>query len=48
LSEAISIIACYLLSKREKSEMITLFREEYRRYIEKTPMFIPGLGGKAD
>ena len=34
------------LSKREKNEMITLFGEEYRRYTEKTPMFIPELGGK--
>jgi len=36
------------LWKREKSEMITFIGEEYRRYTGKTPMFIPGLGEKAD
>ena len=40
------IFVFYRLSKRGKSEMITLFGEEYRRYTKKTPMFIPGLGGK--
>lgn len=31
----------YRLSKREEGEMIKMFGDEYRRYIEKTPMFIP-------
>jgi methanethiol S-methyltransferase len=36
------IFVYYRLSKREEDEMITLFGEEYRRYMEKTPMFVPG------
>jgi protein-S-isoprenylcysteine O-methyltransferase Ste14 len=36
----------YRLSKREENEMITLFGDEYRRYMEKTPMFIPHLSKK--
>lgn len=36
----------YRLSKREESEMIKLFGEEYKRYIETTPMFIPRLEGR--
>ncbi|MDA8239324.1 MAG: isoprenylcysteine carboxylmethyltransferase family protein [Nitrospiraceae bacterium] len=36
----------YRLSKREEREMIELFGDEYRRYVEKTPMFIPKLGGR--
>jgi protein-S-isoprenylcysteine O-methyltransferase Ste14 len=39
------IFVYYRLSKREEGEMITLFGEEYRRYTEKTPMFIPRLEG---
>jgi len=39
------VFVYYRLSKREESEMITLFGEEYRSYTEKTPMFIPK-GGK--
>lgn len=31
----------YRLSKREEGEMIKLFGDEYRRYMEKTPIFIP-------
>ncbi|MBI4685516.1 MAG: isoprenylcysteine carboxylmethyltransferase family protein [Nitrospirae bacterium] len=41
------IFVYYRLSKREESEMITLFGEEYKNYIGKTPMFIPRLGEKA-
>lgn len=37
------IIVYYRLSKREENEMIVLFGDEYRKYIEKTPMFIPKL-----
>ena len=40
------VFVYYRLSKREESEMITLFGDEYRRYMEKAPMFIPRLGGK--
>jgi protein-S-isoprenylcysteine O-methyltransferase Ste14 len=36
----------YRLSKREEAEMIVLFGDEYRRYIEITPMFVPKWGGK--
>ena len=35
------------LSKREESEMIILFGDEYRGYMEKIPMFMPKLGGRA-
>lgn len=37
----------YRLSKREESEMIITFGDEYKRYMEKTPMFISRFGGKA-
>ena len=32
----------YRLSKREEGEMIELFGDAYKKYAEKTPMFIPG------
>lgn len=35
----------YRLSMREEDEMVKLFGEEYRKYIERTPMFIPALKG---
>ncbi len=38
----------YRLSKREEGEMLKLFGDEYRRYMEKTPMFIPRLRGKTE
>lgn len=38
------IFVYYRLSKREESEMIKLFGEEYKRFMEKTPMFVPRLG----
>ena len=41
------IFVYYRLSKREEREMMTLFGDEYRRYTEKTPMFVPNLAGKA-
>ena len=41
------IFVYYRLSKREEREMITLFGDEYRRYAEKTPMFIPKLVDRA-
>jgi len=33
----------YRLSKREESEMIKLYGDEYRQYMQKTPMFMPKL-----
>ncbi len=41
------IFVYYRLSKREESEMIKIFGDEYKRYMEKTPMFVPKPGGKA-
>ncbi|MDI6729380.1 MAG: hypothetical protein QMD44_10715 [Thermodesulfovibrionales bacterium] len=35
------IYVYYLLSKREESDMIKMFGDEYKRYMEMTPMFIP-------
>ncbi len=35
------IYVYYRLSKREQEEMIKVYGEEYRRYMEKTPMFVP-------
>jgi protein-S-isoprenylcysteine O-methyltransferase Ste14 len=40
------IFVYYRLSKREESEMVRQFGDEYRRYSEKIPMFIPGIGRK--
>jgi protein-S-isoprenylcysteine O-methyltransferase Ste14 len=34
----------YRLSKREEKDMLILFGDEYRRYMEKTPMFVPAFG----
>ena len=34
----------YRLSKREENEMSNLFGDDYRKYMGKTPMFIPKLG----
>ncbi len=41
------IYVYYRLSKREEAEMLTRFGDEYRRYREKTPMFIPRFGSKS-
>ena len=38
----------YRLSERGEREMITLFGEESGGIQRRTPMFIPGFGGKAD
>ncbi len=35
----------YRLAKREENEMIMMFGDEYRNYMEKTPMFVPKLRG---
>ncbi|MEW6001659.1 MAG: isoprenylcysteine carboxylmethyltransferase family protein [Nitrospirota bacterium] len=40
------VFVYYRLSKREEHEMVKQYGDEYRRYMEKTPMFIPGLRGK--
>ncbi len=40
------IYVYYRLSKREEEEMIKTYGDEYRRYMEKTPMFMPKWGGK--
>jgi len=37
------VFAYYRLSKREESDMVNMFGDEYKRYIEKIPMFIPRL-----
>jgi len=39
----ILVFVYYSLSKREEGEMIKIFGDEYRRYLDKTPMFIPRL-----
>jgi protein-S-isoprenylcysteine O-methyltransferase Ste14 len=38
------VFAYYRLSKREEEEMIRIFGNEYRRYMDRTPMSIPRLG----
>jgi protein-S-isoprenylcysteine O-methyltransferase Ste14 len=35
------VFAYYRLSKREESDMIKMFGEEYKEYMGKTPMFMP-------
>ena len=42
------IYAYSRLSKKEESEMIRLFGDEYRKYMEHTPMFIPKVGGEKE
>lgn len=37
------IFVYYRLSKREEGEMLLLFGDAYRRYMGKTPMFIPNV-----
>ena len=37
------VFAYYHLSKKEESDMVRMFGEEYRKYVERTPMFIPRL-----
>lgn len=41
------VIVYYRLSKREEAEMLVRFGDEYRNYLDKTPMFIPGWGTSA-
>jgi protein-S-isoprenylcysteine O-methyltransferase Ste14 len=40
------IFVYYRLSKKEESEMIKTFGDEYKRYMGKTPMFIPRFSEK--
>ncbi len=40
-------VVYYRLSRREESEMIILHGDEYKKYMEKTQMFIPKTGGRA-
>lgn len=40
------IFVYYRLSKREEDEMLKLFGDEYRRYMGKTPMFVPRVTGQ--
>ncbi len=42
------IYVYYRLSKREEEEMLKAYGDEYRRYMGKTPMFIPKWRGKSD
>lgn len=44
----ILIFVYYRLSKKEESEMINMFGDEYKRYIEKTPMFMPNIFRKKE
>jgi len=37
------VFVYYRLSKREESEMIRIFGDVYKKYMEETPMFIPRL-----
>lgn len=37
------VVMYYRLSKREEEDMLKEFGDTYRRYMEKTPMFIPRL-----
>src|SRR4030043_777793 len=40
------VFVYYRLSKREESEMIRIFGDVYKKYMEETPMFIPRLRDK--
>lgn len=37
----ILVYVYYRLSKKEEGEALTLFGDEYRRYMDNTPMFVP-------
>jgi protein-S-isoprenylcysteine O-methyltransferase Ste14 len=37
------VIQYYRLAKKEEAEMLSQFGEEYRKYMEKVPMFLPKL-----
>jgi len=41
------IFVYYRLSKKEEGDMLELFGEEYKRYMGKTPMFMPKIGRKS-
>ena len=42
------VFVYYRLSKREESEMIRIFGDVYKKYMDRTPMFIPKLRDKAE
>ncbi|NCO84599.1 MAG: isoprenylcysteine carboxylmethyltransferase family protein [Nitrospirae bacterium] len=42
------VFVYYRLSKREESDMIKMFGDEYKRYMERTPMFIPDIFRKKE
>ena len=42
------VFVYYRLSKREESEMIRIFGDVYKKYMDRTPMFIPKLSDKAE
>lgn len=37
------IYVYYKLSKREENEVLKIYGDEYRNYMERTPMFVPGM-----
>ncbi|MDI6744510.1 MAG: isoprenylcysteine carboxylmethyltransferase family protein [Thermodesulfovibrionales bacterium] len=41
------IFVYYRLSKREEGDMINTFGDEYKKYMERTPMFVPKLARKS-
>jgi len=42
------VFVYYRLSKREESDMIKMFGDEYKRYMERMPMFIPDIFRKKE
>ena len=42
------LLVYYRLSRREEGEMMKIYGDEYRRYKERTPMFVPRRGGERD
>lgn len=44
----VHVFVYYRLTRREESDMIEMFGEEYKRYMERTPMFIPNIFGKKE
>lgn len=42
------VLVYYRLSKREESDIIEMFGDEYKCYMERTPMFIPDIFRKKE
>ena len=38
----ILVVMYAYLSRKEEADMLAQFGEEYRRYVERTPRFVPG------